>query len=150
MSELSKSERRRARAWAVRLLYAFDQKRYEDDSLLAVWDEDEDDASPAARELGRTLFDGFVTERPAIDSVVDGCLTNWNLARLAVADRSVLRLGCYELLYRGDVPPKAVINEYIELAKSYGSDGRTAKLVNGVLDRIAREHRAGEVRGRQG
>ncbi|MHC5067685.1 MAG: transcription antitermination factor NusB, partial [Planctomycetota bacterium] len=142
-------DRRHSREWAIRLLYAFDQKGHADDGLLAVWDEDEDEASPAAREAGRELFNGFVGERPAVDAVVDGCLTNWTLGRLAVADRSLLRLGCFELLYRGDVPPKAAINEYIELAKRYGSDGKTAKLVNGVLDRIAREHRAGEVRARK-
>ena len=61
---------------------------------------------------------------------------------MAVLDRSILRLGCYELIYCPDVPPKVVINEYIEIAKQYGSDVKTGKLVNGVLDRIAKEHSA--------
>ena len=85
------------------------------------------------------------TERDAVDAVVDARLHNWSIGRLAVLDHTVLRLGCYELLYRADTPPKVAINEYIELAKIYGSEQKTAKLVNGVLDKIARDHRGDEV-----
>jgi N utilization substance protein B len=84
-----------------------------------------------------------LAERPAVDATIDKRLQNWTLARMAVLDRSILRLGCYELLYRADTPTRVIINEWIELAKSYGSEGRTAGLVNGVLDRIAKDHRSG-------
>ncbi|TVR44381.1 MAG: transcription antitermination factor NusB [Planctomycetota bacterium] len=132
--------RRQGRAHALALAYAFDQKHYQDDERLAVEGEG-GELSAEAREHGRGIFNGLVIERTAVDAIVDGCLTNWTLGRMAVLDRSILRLGCYELLYCLDVPPKVVINEYIELAKVYGSDGKTAKLVNGVLDRIAKQHR---------
>ncbi len=65
---------------------------------------------------------------------------------MAVADRAILRLGAYEILYCADTPAKVAINEYIELSKRYGSEAKTPKLVNAVLDKIAREHRAGDVR----
>ncbi len=84
-----------------------------------------------------------------MDAAVDQRLENWTIQRLAVLDRALLRLGAYELLFCADTPPKVTINEYIELAKRYGSEAKTAKLVNGVLDKIAREHRPSEVARRE-
>jgi N utilization substance protein B len=133
-------QRRDARSYAVQLLYSFDQKHYEDDGQL-VPDEPENPVSSEAATFARGLFEGFCGERPAVDAVIDARLNNWTIDRLAVIDRSILRLGAYELLYCQDTPLKVVINEYIELAKIFGSEGKTAKLVNGVLDRIARECR---------
>jgi len=138
--------RRQGRVQALRLLYAFEQKGYQDDEHLAL----EDDSSNAeVAAFARGLFNGFVGEREAVDAVIDASLDNWRLQRLAVPDRCLLRLGCFELLYRNDTPPRVAINEYIELGKSYGSEGKSAKLINGVLDSIAREHRADEVRRRK-
>ena len=57
-----------------------------------------------------------------------------------------MRLGAYEILYSTDTPPKVAINEAIELAKKYGSEEKTTKLVNGVLDRIARDHRPDDLK----
>lgn len=133
--------RRQGRVYALCLTYAFDQKHYLDDEHLVI--EGEPDAlDEAARQHGAAIFSGLVKEQAAVDALVDQRLTNWTLGRMAVLDRSILRLGCYELIYCPDVPPKVVINEYIEIAKLYGSDGKTAKLVNGVLDRIAKDHRS--------
>ena len=101
-----------------------------------------DPLSDAAVTLARELYNGCRVERAAVDAVIDKRLHNWTLQRLAVVDRSILRIGAYELLYRSDVPPKVAINEAIELAKRFGSDAKTAKLVNGVLDKIARDHRS--------
>ena len=126
---------------ALSLAYAFDQKHYVDDEALAIVSES-NDLEAGATDLGEKIFRGLCTERSAVDALVDKCLTNWTLGRMAVLDRSILRLGCYELVYCPDVPPKVVINEYIEIAKQYGSDVKTGKLVNGVLDRIAKEHTA--------
>lgn len=138
-------QRRAARVRALQLLYAFEQKHYEDDERLAVAisaDGERDEVLPAAaEELARELYIGFRIERSAVDAVIDARLHNWTLHRLAVVDRGILRLGAYELLYRADVPAKVAINEAIELAKQFGSDAKTAKLVNGVLDKIARDHR---------
>jgi N utilization substance protein B len=132
--------RTRGRELALQLLYSFEQNRYVDDGMLLPADAS-DGLDPEAQAFALTLFRGFAAERPAVDAAVDQRLDNWTIHRLAVADRAVLRLGAYELLYCADTPPKVAINEYIELAKQFGSDAKTAKLVNGVLDRIAREHR---------
>jgi N utilization substance protein B len=141
--------RSRGRAVAIQLLYSFEQNHYRDDGDLLV-DDALVDLSEAARAFADELFKGWQAQRTAIDAALDGRLDNWSLVRLAVVDRSILRLGCFELIYSPQVPPKVAINEYIELAKQFGSDAKTAKLVNGVLDRIAREHRAAEIAVRTG
>lgn len=136
-------KRRQGRVHALSLVYAFDQKHFHDDERLDIEDEPAD-LSNHARQTGRELFNNFRQERSAVDAIIDKRLTNWTLGRMAVIDRSLLRLGTYELLFCGEVPVKVIINEYIELAKIYGSDGKTAKLINGVLDRVAKDHRRGQ------
>jgi N utilization substance protein B len=86
------------------------------------------------------LVEGVAGERETIDRLIEKCAPEWPLEQIASVDRSILRLGIYELLF-GDydeVPPKVAINEAIELAKSFGSDS-TPKFVNGVLGTIYRE-----------
>lgn len=135
-----------ARLIAVQMLYAFEQKSFENDQALFIDAADGVVLKDDAKKQAQKLFEGFCQERTAIDACVDKRLQNWTLDRLAVMDRAVLRMGCYELLYCSHVPPRVAINEYIELAKQFGSEERTAKLVNGVLDNIAREHRPDEVK----
>jgi N utilization substance protein B len=137
-------DRSSGRALALQMVYSFEQNHYKDDGSL-VPDDIVEGASEDARKFAQLLFDGFSKERVAVDNAVDRRLDNWSIQRLAVLDRSILRLGAYELLYNSATPPRVAINEYIELAKQFGSDIKTAKLVNGVLDRIAREHRPNEI-----
>ena len=70
-----------------------------------------------------------------IDSKISEHATNWQLKRMAVIDRNVLRIGVFELLHTTDIPPKVTINEAVELAKKYG-DLESSKFVNGILDKI--------------
>lgn len=142
------SSRSQGRELALQLLYSFEQNKYVDDGQLLPLDVAEAvDAEASAFAHG--LFQGFIASRAPVDAAVDQRLENWTIQRLAVLDRALLRLGAYELLFCADTPPKVTINEYIELAKRYGSEAKTAKLVNGVLDKIAREHRPSEVARRE-
>lgn len=137
--------RSRGRELALQLMYSFEQNKFIDDGMLLPSDTTDGYESESI-EFARALQAGFAKERPAVDSAVDKRLENWTIHRLAVADRAILRLGAYEILYCSDTPAKVAINEYIELAKRYGSEAKTPKLVNAVLDKIAKEHRAGDVR----
>ncbi|MCC7393157.1 N utilization substance protein B, partial [Candidatus Sumerlaeota bacterium] len=74
-----------------------------------------------------------------VANAVEKCLEGWTLRRLISEDSAALRLGATELMYFADIPPKAIINEYIELAKVYGNDDSPG-LINAVLDRILRNH----------
>ncbi|HEO64179.1 MAG TPA: transcription antitermination factor NusB, partial [Candidatus Omnitrophica bacterium] len=72
-----------------------------------------------------------------IDSIIEKHAFNWELERMAVIDRNVLRLGVYEVLYCESIPPRVTLNEAIELAKKYG-DNDSGRFVNGILDKIIR------------
>jgi transcription antitermination factor NusB len=74
----------------------------------------------------------------AIDEKISGFAENWQLKRMAVVDRNILRMSGYELLFRDDIPPKVAINEAVELAKKY-SGPEAGKFVNAILDKIKSE-----------
>ena len=137
--------RSRGRELALQLVYSFEQNKFIDDGMLVTADATED-MEPESIEFARALLAGFAKERPAIDAAVDKRLENWTIHRLAVTDRAILRLGAYEIIYCPETPAKVTINEYIELSKRYGSEAKTPKLINAVLDKIARDHRAGDVK----
>jgi len=135
-----KDIRRQGRELALQYFYAFEQNHYEDTGRL-IPSEDLEAVHADGRTFALELFAGFQANRVPIDAAVDKRLANWTIGRLALTDRQILRLGTYEILYCEDTPPKVSISEAVELAKTYGTEDKTAGLVNGVLDRIAREHR---------
>lgn len=81
----------------------------------------------------KDLVEGVLAARDELDAKLQPIAPEWPLEQIARIDRSVLRLGLYELLHRSDkVPPKVAINEAVELAKAFGSDN-SSKFINGVL-----------------
>lgn len=125
----------------ARLLDEFHQHRLGN----TIDDEDFDDAEYADAEV--PFFDDVVrgvdARRDEIDALIaDKLAAGWSIARLDKTMLQVLRAGTYELLARADVPPAVTINEYVEVAKAFFDDGQ-AKFVNGILDAVAKEARAG-------
>ncbi|OPZ29002.1 MAG: hypothetical protein BWZ02_01119 [Lentisphaerae bacterium ADurb.BinA184] len=94
---------------------------------------------PGLRREAEELAGGVVAQREAIDARLAACAQNWSLPRMAAVDRNILRLAAYEMLFRPDVPPVAALNEAIEMARAFG-DVNSTRFVNGILDRILREH----------
>jgi N utilization substance protein B len=86
----------------------------------------------------RKYFESILKYRSDIDEVIRKHLMNWTFERLASIDKNVLRLGAYEIIYEPQIPIEVTLNESIDIAKKYGSE-QGGKVVNGVLDRIARE-----------
>lgn len=82
-----------------------------------------------------TLVRGCVQVMKDIDKKIVSISERWGLHRMPVIDRNILRLACYELLYKDDIPPKVSINEAIDLAKKYSTE-KSGLFVNGVLDKI--------------
>ena len=70
-----------------------------------------------------------------LDEHIAGATENWDIARMAAIDRTILRIGTYELAYRDDIPPKVTINEAIDLAKKYSTES-SGEFVNGILDKV--------------
>jgi N utilization substance protein B len=91
-----------------------------------------------------TLVSGAWEHRAELDEAIQRYSRRWKLGRMDRVDKSVLRLATHELLYRTETPALVVLNEGVELAKEFGSPD-SASFVNGILDRIAHEHRQGEL-----
>lgn len=81
----------------------------------------------------KALVDGVLQQQSTIDTLIQPIAPDWPIEQIARVDRTILRLGVYELLHQAEaVPPKVAINEAVELAKAFGSDN-SSKFVNGVL-----------------
>lgn len=84
------------------------------------------------QEFIKELVNGVLARYEELDSILQPIAPEWPLNQIARIDRTVLRIGLYELLYNKSVPAKVVINEAVELAKGFGADN-ASKFVNGVL-----------------
>ncbi len=93
-------------------------------------------ANREGEAFANTLVRGFFEDRERIDTLIREVSQHWRLERMAKVDRNILRLATYELMALPDVPRRVTLNEAVELAKRFGSEG-SAGFVNGVLDRIA-------------
>lgn len=127
-------KRSRARELALKFLYQTDITK-EDlfPALRDFWQGHR--ATRPVKEFTTQIVQGTLKNLTQIDSILSKYAQNWQLKRMAVIDRNILRLGCFELLFLEDIPPKVSINEAVELAKKYG-DVESSKFVNGILDKI--------------
>lgn len=129
--------RRRAREAALQILYCVDlagdtierAERLHWEHLAA---------SVEGRDFAHILVSGYEAHADEIDGMIRRVSEHWRLERMPRVDRNILRIAAYELMFMPDVPRKVTLNEAVELAKRYGSEGSPG-FVNGVLDRIASE-----------
>ena len=132
--------RRKAREVALQFLYQLDLQNELDPSphTAEFWSRHPLDEEP--REFADGLVRGTKSLQPKIDELIGRYTEHWDLDRMAVVDRNLLRLAIYELGWREETPPKVVINEAIEIAKKFGTR-ESSRFINGILDRIHRELR---------
>ena len=128
-------KRTKAREYALKILYAIDITKGEPKGCCDAFWQDSDEANPEVKGFADSLVLGVSKNLELIDKTISSYATNWQLKRMAVVDRNVLRFATYELLFMADIPPKVSINEAIDIAKKYG-DMDSGKFVNGVLDKI--------------
>ncbi|MGH2678760.1 MAG: transcription antitermination factor NusB [Actinomycetota bacterium] len=128
------ARRRDARRLAVQILYQADVARRDPAAILAE-----------RRQLGQRipgfteqLVRGVAERLPELDRLIGEHAQDWTVARMAVIDRAILRVACYELLYLEDVPAAATIDEAVTTAKEM-STKESGGFVNGILGRIARD-----------
>jgi N utilization substance protein B len=95
-----------------------------------------EDADPEGKPYADAIVRGVADNLDGIDKKVTAASQNWRLERMSRVDRNLLRLGTWELMFRADVPRAVILDEAVELAKSFGTD-ESSGFVNGVLDRIA-------------
>jgi N utilization substance protein B len=154
--------RREARERAVQFLFQYDlnpppdleaalnafwesQRRaaLAEDKGPATWGQKVELPEPTPEETAIRLFAeplirGVIERRAELDERIQGHLKNWDLHRLAVVDRNVLRLAIYEMVHREDIPPVVSINEAVDIARKFSTQD-SGGFVNGVLDKIRSE-----------
>ncbi|HLG19703.1 MAG TPA: transcription antitermination factor NusB [Bdellovibrionota bacterium] len=135
------SSRSRAREQALQILYLIDLAGTPAEQALSMFranfESNEEDF-----EFVKTLVQGVVTKKIALDALIESHSEHWRLSRMPRVDRNVLRIGAFELTGTPDVPTAVAIDEAIELGKKYG-ETRTPAFINGILDRISKEVRDG-------
>jgi N utilization substance protein B len=134
-----------ARGAALQALYLCDVGRVEPRvALETVFAEHLADAEPDVRAFAAMLVEGVVADRAGLDALIGAHSQHWRIERMAVIDLLVLRLGAWELRYQPDTPAAVVLNEAIELARTFGSD-ESPRFVNGVLDAIRKKLRTSKL-----
>ena len=133
-------KRRKAREIALQFLYQLDQTGAADPAPFETDFWSRHPVDDEARSFAASLVRGAKTQQAKIDAIIAESTEHWDLERMAVVDRNILRMAVYELLCEPGVPGKVAINEAIEIAKKFGT-AESSRFINGVLDRIHRELR---------
>lgn len=135
--------RRKSREIAVQVLYQMEMKDAEPKAVFEIFWElfsKTEEVAPEVTRFTAELVEGVYRNRFEIDQLIERYSIHWKMARMAVVDRNILRLGVYELLYLHDVPTSVVLNEAIEIAKKFGTED-SGSFINGILDNVAKEVR---------
>jgi len=130
--------RRKAREAALQALFQLDFNQIgRDEALQAVYIE-RTDMQNQAKNYTQSLVDGALENLVEIDKLIASLTTDWKIDRMPGVDRNILRLAIYELKYNSEkMPPNVVINEAVELAKTFGTE-ESGRFVNGVLGSLVK------------
>jgi N utilization substance protein B len=133
--------RRKARELALQLLYQLDVQGEEraEPHLDDFWQRHPVDRE--AREFAESLVRGTKSHEAEIDALIARYAENWELERMAVVDRNILRQAIFELRWATGIPPKVAINEALEVAKKFSTQ-ESSRFINGILDRIHKQEKA--------
>ncbi len=141
-SRLPPESRHRAREAALQMLYQWEVGRV---SMFEVrqtfWTEDADRGEPLSEELrafAGTLADGVSSHVAELDPIIAEAAEHWRVERMNVMDRLVLRLAVYEFLHERATPANVIINEGLELARTFSGDD-AVRFTNGILDAVKRK-----------
>ncbi|RMH61745.1 MAG: transcription antitermination factor NusB [Calditrichaeota bacterium] len=125
-------KQRKRRECALKLLYAHEFNPITtDEQIENLMAEHKECGDPFPRKLTEVCL----REQEKLDELIAAKLVRWDLNRVALMDRLILRMGLAEILYFEDIPPEVTMNEMIELGKKYSTD-KSGKFVNGILDAL--------------
>ncbi|MFN3562150.1 MAG: transcription antitermination factor NusB [Chloroherpetonaceae bacterium] len=130
--------RRLVREVVMQILYAYDIRKEDIRKVAEGILPEEISSQPKARDFAFGLLEKIIPNLSLIDSKIKSHAENWELDRMAIIDKNLMRIAIAEMLYFPDVPPKVSINEAIEIAKQYSTD-KSGRFVNGILDAVRLE-----------
>jgi N utilization substance protein B len=131
------NSRRKAREVVLQAMYALECGEVEADSTFSNI-LSETDLAPQSLEYAQFLYPLVRSEMAWADKQISRLARNWKLERIATIDRCILRMAMVEIMKSPTVPVRAILNEAIELAKTFSTPA-SASFVNGILDSFARE-----------
>lgn len=141
---MNMTPRHQARELALQALYFWEVGHATpDEALEHVVAEHLPDAAEPVRAFALELLRGVVVTHEELDLIIGRHIDNWRIERLAVIDKLILRMATWELRYQPETPPAVVVNEALELARTFSAD-ESIKFVNGVLDGIRKALTHGE------
>jgi transcription antitermination protein NusB len=132
------SSRREARERTMQALYAFEVGGGDAADIIEQLINEQLNKDPETVKFATSLFLRTIDISSEADEIVSRYTRNWELSRIALIDRLVLRMSICEMLTFEDIPPKVTMNEAIEIAKRY-STNKSGQFVNGILDSILSE-----------
>ena len=135
-AQTSPESRHRAREAAVQMLYQWEVGRVSMHDVLQTFWSHPPEGSPLTDDL-RTFATSLATGTAEIDPLIVAASEHWRIERMNVLDRLILRLAVYEFLHEAETPGKVIINEALELARSFSADD-SVRFINGILDAIRR------------
>ena len=130
-------KRRVARELALKFLYQSEFNRDDLETQLAQFS-DRSDTQTEIIEFMRLLVVKVFAHGEEVDVLLKKFSDHWALDRMSMVDRNILRLGICELAFTTATPPKVVINEAVEIAKKFGTEG-SPDFINGILDKVFKE-----------
>ena len=131
---MNPSARRKGRIAALQVLYELDSTAHAWRGTLGRALED-DTLPQEAKAFASGLVEGIVERLSFLDEKIQTHAPTWPVGQLSAVDRNILRIAIYEILLNNKTPPKAAVNEAVELAKSFGSES-LHRFVNGVLGSV--------------
>ena len=131
--------RRKARELALQVLFHIDFTGGDSRQVIAaVYAMQDDEVPESVNEYVEWVVNGTLARQAEIDQVISELAHDWKIERMGGVDRAATRMAIFEIKYGdGKVPPRAAVNEAVELAKHYGSD-ESGRFVNGVLGSLVR------------
>jgi N utilization substance protein B len=135
-------KRRKAREIVLQSLYEAEFSELSSEVILENQTSRRSSGSDTV-EYARELLSMTLANIDALDEKIASVLKNWEMDRISLVDKNILRFALSEILYFPQVPSKVIINEAIEIAHKYSSQD-AGKFVNGILDRFVRKYR-GEI-----
>src|SRR5215468_8849382 len=130
--------RRKAREYALQMLFQWDITHDDIDQVIATFFQNQSEESADVADFARRLVMGAVEHVERIDELIRKHAEHWRLDRMATVDRNLLRLAVQEFLYEKETPKTVVINEAIEIARRFSAQ-EPPLFINGVLDSIKKE-----------
>ena len=132
-------KRRVVREKVLQVLYAYEMNN---ENLLALTQSVLGDVEEESdKRFGEELINKVLINKKELDEKIRARISNWEINRVALIDKILLRMALCEILHFSDIPPKVSINEAIEIAKEFSTAG-SGKFINGILDAILFEEKA--------